>query len=107
MDFSIRIYNLYKHLCENKKEFVLSKQVLRSGTSIGANLSEAECAISENDFLAKIYISYKECSETLYWLELLKNINLLSETEFNSIYNDCKELIKILSASIQTIKKKK
>ncbi len=66
VDFAIRIINLYKYLVDKKKEFVLSKQVLRSGTSIGANLSEAECAISKNDFLAKVYIAYKECSETQY-----------------------------------------
>ncbi|MCL1892541.1 MAG: four helix bundle protein [Alphaproteobacteria bacterium] len=107
MEFSIRIYNLYKYLCENKKEFVLSKQILRSGTSIGANLSEAECAISENDFVSKIYISYKECSETLYWLELLKNIGLINQKEFNSINKDCEEIIKLLSATIQTMKSKK
>ena len=107
MAFAIRIYNLFNHLCNNKKEYVLSKQLLRSGTSIGANLSEAKCAISESDFLAKVYISYKECSETLWWLELLHNIKLLTDREFTSIYKDCEEIIKLLSATIQTIKSKK
>ena len=62
--FAVRIVNLYKHLCEDKKEFVLSKQLLRSGTSIGANIAESECAMSDKDFLAKIYIALKECAET-------------------------------------------
>ena len=64
--FAVRIVNLYKYLCDEKKEFVLSKQVLRSGTSIGANIAESECAISKKDFLSKIYIALKECSETIY-----------------------------------------
>ena len=72
--FAVRIVRLYQYLCEEKREFVLSKQILRSGTSIGANLAEAECAISKKDFLSKIYIALKECSETLYWLELLTHI---------------------------------
>ena len=70
-DFAIRIVNLYKYLCETKKEYVLSKQVLRSGTSIGANIAESECAISKKDFMSKLYIALKEATETLYWLELL------------------------------------
>ena len=74
--FAVRIVNLYKYLCNEKKEFVLSKQILRSGTSIGANIAESECAISRRDFLAKVYIALKECAETLYWLDLLY------ETEF-------------------------
>ena len=65
--FSVRVVNLYKYLCDEKKEFVLSKQILRSGTSIGANIAESECAISEKDFLSKIYIALKECVETNYW----------------------------------------
>lgn len=69
--FAVRIVNLYKYLCDNRKEYVLSKQVLRSGTSIGANLAEAESAMSKRDFLAKVYVALKECSETIYWLELL------------------------------------
>lgn len=69
--FAIRIVNLYKHLSGDKKENVLSKQILRSGTSIGANLAEAECAISKNDFVSKVYIALKESSETQYWLKLL------------------------------------
>lgn len=77
--FAVRIVKLYKYLCDTKKEYVLSKQLLRSGTSIGANLEEAECAISKKDFLVKIYISLKECSETKYWLELLYETEYLNK----------------------------
>ena len=107
INFSVRIYKLYKHLCDNKKEFVLSKQILRSGTSIGANLAEARNAFSDKDFLAKVYISYKECNETLYWIELLKNVELIDEKEFESINTDCEELIKILTSTIKTLRKTK
>ena len=96
MSFSIRIVKLYSYLKDEKKEYVLSKQMLRSGTSIGANLSEAQCAISKKDFLAKVYISLKESSETLYWITLLHKTNYLTEEEFNSIYKDCEELKKLL-----------
>lgn len=106
MAFSIRIYNLYKYLTEEKREFILSKQILRAGTSIGANLSEAKCAISANDFLAKVYVSYKECSETLYWLELIKNIGLIGDKEFKSINKDAEEIIKLLSSTITTMRNK-
>jgi four helix bundle protein len=102
--FAIRIIKLYQYLCDNKKEFVLSKQVLRAGTSIGANLAEADYAISKMDFLAKIYISIKECSETLYWLRLLKETKYLTEKEFLNIYTECEELLWILTASIKTVK---
>ena len=81
----------------------MSKQLLRSGTSIGANLAEAECAISKKDFLAKIYIALKECAETRYWLELLHETDFLSEAQFSSIYADCEELRKMLSATTKTI----
>lgn len=101
--FAVRIVHLYRYLCEEKKEYVLSKQLLRSGTSIGANLAEGECAISRKDFLAKLYIALKECAETLYWLELLRDTDFLSEQEFRSIYKDCLELKKMLSASTKTI----
>ena len=97
--FAIRIVRLYQYLCSEKKEFVLSKQLLRSGTSIGANLAESECAISKKDFLAKIYIALKECAETLYWLELLRETDYLSVSEYNSIYADCEELRKMLSST--------
>ena len=96
MAFSIRIVNLYSYLKDEKKEYVLSKQMLRSGTSIGANLSEAQCAISKKDFLAKVYISLKESSETLYWITLLHKTNYLTEEEFHPIYTPRAELQKSL-----------
>ena len=98
MDFSVRIVNLYKWLCNEKKEFVLSKQLLRSGTSIGANLSEAQSAISKPDFSSKVYISLKECREAQYWLELLKRTDYLDEKQYQSIKNDAVELGKLLSS---------
>jgi four helix bundle protein len=104
--FAIRIVNLYKYLCNNKKEYVLSKQLLRSGTSIGANLAEAEYGISEKDFLAKVYISLKECAETLYWLELLFQTDYLTETEYNSINEEALELLKMLKATTKTLTQK-
>lgn len=103
-EFSLRIIGLYKYLCDEKKEFVLSKQLLRSGTSIGANIAEANCAISKKDFLAKMYIAFKESSETAYWLELLYGAEYLSKTEFESINLDCIELQKILSSITKTTK---
>lgn len=96
--FAVRIINLYKHLCNNKNEYVLSKQLLRSGTSVGANVAEALCGISKKDFLAKMYIAFKECVETQYWLELLSETDFLSASEYESINNDCEELRKILSS---------
>ena len=101
--FAKRIVKLYKYLCDEKKEYVLSKQLLRSGTSIGANVQEAECGISKKDFLAKMYIAFKECVETEYWLELLKD-EYLSLSKYESIKNDCEELRKILSSITKTTK---
>ena len=101
--FAIRIVKMYQYLCEEKKEYVLSKQVLKSGTSIGANLAEAECASSKKDFLSKQYIALKEASETRFWLELLHETGYISETEFSSIYQDCLELIRMLSTSTKTM----
>jgi four helix bundle protein len=102
--FAVRIYNLYKHLCENKREFTLAKQLLRSGTSIGANLTEAQYAISKKEFLAKATIALKEAAETEYWLDLLKEIKLITETEYNSIIKDCNELLRLLISITKTIK---
>ena len=101
-NFAIRIIRLYKYLCDEKKEFVLSKQLLRSGTSIGANVNEALCGISKKDFLAKMYIAYKETAESLYWLDLLNATDFISEKEFQSINNDCDELKKLLSSITKT-----
>ena len=101
--FAVRIIRLYQYLCSEKREFVLSKQLLRCGTSIGANLAESECAISKKDFLSKIYIALKECSETIYWLELLYETEYLSQTEYESIHSDCEELRKMLSSTTKTV----
>ena len=98
-----RIVKLYSYLRENKREFVLSKQLLRSGTSIGANLAEARCAISRADFLSKIYIALKETMETLYWLELLYETDYLTYSQYSSIHGDVEELRKILSATTKTM----
>jgi len=102
MVFSIRIVKLYKFLCEKKKEYVLSKQILRAGTSIGANVVEAGCAYSKKEFLAKNYIAFKECTETKYWLELLYKTGFLNENEYTSLLGDCDELYKILAAITKT-----
>lgn len=96
--FAIRIVRLYRYLCDEKKEFVLSKQLLRSGTSIGANVVEAQAAVSKKDFLAKMYVSFKECCETEYWLELLHETGYLSDSEFESINQDNTTLKKLLSS---------
>lgn len=103
MDFSVRIVNLYKNLRNAKDEYVLSKQLLRSGTSVGANIWEAEEAISKKDFAAKLYISLKEARETEYWLQLLVKTDYLCEKEFNSINSDCDEIIKILVSIVKTL----
>ena len=99
--FAKRIIRLYKYLTDEKREFVLSKQLLRSGTSIGANITEAEYGISKKDFLAKMYIAFKECAETQYWLELLAD-EYLSQAEYQSIKHDCDELMKMLTAITKT-----
>lgn len=103
-DFAIRIINLCKILQNDRHEYILSKQLMRSGTSIGANISEAEFAISKKDFHAKMYIALKESVETTYWLELLVKTNYISEKEYESINNDCIELKKMLSSITKTTK---
>ena len=101
-DFAVRIVNLHKHLSSEKKEFVLSKQLLRSATSIGANVSEALRGQSKADFSAKMCIAIKEANESYYWIRLLYKTDYLSEQEFNSIEKDVVELIKILSSICKT-----
>ncbi len=103
--FALRIIKMYKYLVNVQKEYVISKQILRSGTSIGANLAEAECAVSRKDFISKLYVALKECSESRYWLELLVESNYIGRKAFDSIYSDCQELMKILSASTITLKR--
>ncbi len=100
--FAIRIVKLYKYLCENKNEYVLSKQLIRSGTSIGANVREATVSQSKKEFIAKMNIALKEAYESEYWLELLFETDYLSESEFHSIKNDCSELNKLLISIIKS-----
>ena len=103
-DFAVRIVKLCKYLQKEKQEYILSKQLLRCGTSIGANISEAQQAQSRSDFVAKLSISLKEAVETNYWLRLLKASDFLLENEFSSIYNDCRELEKMLTSILKTAK---
>lgn len=107
LDFAIRIVKLYKHLIETNHEFVLSKQLLKSGTSIGANVREAIGGQSKEDFIAKMHIALKEVYETEYWLELLYKTDYLSENEYESIFTDCRELTNILASIVKTMKEKK
>jgi four helix bundle protein len=100
--FALRIIKLYKYLYNKKREFVLSKQIIRSGTSIGANVREATRAQSMPDFISKMNIALKEAEETCYWLELLQESEYLDERAFNSLYNDCMELLKILASIVKT-----
>lgn len=100
--FAIMIVKLHTSLINSKKEFVLSKQLLRSGTSIGANVAEANGAISKADFSSKISIAYKECLETKYCLNLLKDSGLVSEEDFNLLFKDADELAKILFSILKT-----
>ncbi len=95
-NFAVRIVKMYQHLSSDKKEYILSKQVLRSGTSIGANIEEAIGGISKADFKAKMSIAYKEARETDYWLRLLKDTEYLNVEAFNSIRSDVSELLKLL-----------
>ena len=100
--FANRVVFASKYLCEEKREYVLSKQFLRSGTSIGANIAEAQYAISRKDFLNKMYIALKECAETLYWLELLVSCEYLSKEQYDSLYDDCERIRKLLSSITKT-----
>ena len=102
--FAIRIVNLYKYLCTEHKEYVMSKQLLRSGTSIGANVAESQQAQSRPDFISKLSIALKETSETKYWLRLLNATGYFQAQEFNSILSECIELEKLLVTIIRTTK---
>ena len=102
--FSIRIVKLYKYLSQEKREFVLSKQLLRSGTSIGANIEEAIGGQSRKDFFAKLTIAYKEARESHYWIRLLRDTDYLSEEEANSLIEDIEELLKIIGSIQKTIR---
>jgi len=104
--FAVRIVKMYKFLCEEQKEYVLSKQILRSGTSIGANIEEGIAGQSDKDFLSKFSISYKEARETVYWLKLLSVTDYLTKEQADSLTFDAEELCKILSKIITTTKTK-
>ena len=99
MNFSIRIVGLCRFLNEEKHEYRIADQMFRSGTSIGANLAEAQCAVSRNDFISKLHISLKESNETLYWLQLLYRTRFITEKQFKSVYADCEELKRILMSA--------
>ena len=103
-EFAVRIVNLYKYLCEIKKEPVLSKQLLRSGTSVGANVAEAQQAQSKADFISKISIALKETTETKYWLRLMNATDYLSDIEIKTILADCVEIEKILTSILKSSK---
>ena len=98
-DFAVRCVKLYKHLTHNatNKEFIISKQLVRSGTSIGANIEEAVGGQSTADFVAKLSIAYKEARESRYWIKILHHTNYLTETEFNSLMNDLEDIINIIA----------
>lgn len=103
--FAIRIVKLYEYLYTTKKEFIISKQLLRSGTAVGALVREAQNAESKADFIHKLSIAQKECDETLYWLELLKETGYLNDKEFESIYSAAMELLKMIRSAIITTKR--
>ncbi len=105
-DFAIRIVKLYRYLIDKKKEFVLSKQILRSGTSIGANVEEALGGQSRADFISKLAVAYKEARETHYWIRILRDTNYITTKQANSILTDIDEIRKII-AKIQITSKKK
>ncbi len=102
--FAVRIVNLYSHLTENKKEFVMSKQLLRCGTSIGANVFEGKQAQSRADFSSKMNIALKEASESGYWIELLYDTHFLSDSEYESLFSDCKRIIAVLTKIVKSTK---
>lgn len=102
--FATRIVRLYQYLTTSKREYVLSKQLLKSGTSIGANIREAIGGQSREDFIAKMHISLKEAYETEYWLELLRETDYLTSEQFDAIFRDCRELTNLLASIVKTTK---
>ena len=105
VDFAVRIVKFYKYLCDEKKEYVLSKQILRSGTSIGANVRESKNAQSKADFISKLNIALKEADETQYWLEIMVKSDLIKENQVEALNKDLKEIIAMLVASIKTLRR--
>ncbi|MDR1729420.1 MAG: four helix bundle protein [Prevotellaceae bacterium] len=104
-EFAVRAVNLYKYLVDNKKEFILSKQLLKSGTSAGANIEEGAAGQSKKDFISKLSVSLKEAKETHYWLRLLHRCEYLDKKMFDSIIKDCDEIIVILTSILKTSRK--
>jgi len=102
--FAVKLILLQKQLISRRKESVISEELLRCGAGVGAELSKAECALSKNDQIAKVYLSLQNCAETKYWLELLNETDYLTEFEFNETLKDCDELGKLLIAQIKTLK---
>lgn len=107
LDFAVRIVNVHKYLASSKKEYILSKQLLRAGTGIGANIAEAQRGQSTADFAAKMSVALKECSETEYWLRLLYRTEYLSQKQYDSLYKDMQELLKMLTAICKQVNDKK
>ncbi len=105
-NYAIRIVKLYQYLCKEKKEFELSRQILRSGTSIGANVEESVGGLSRKDFLAKLGVSYREARETRFWLRLLRDTDYISKEQSESMLEDLEEIIRIITAIQKTIKNK-
>ena len=105
-DFAGRIIKMYQYLTDKKKELIISKQILRSGTSIGANITESRNAQSTSDFIHKLNIALKEADETVYWLKNLYKRGYLNDKEYESIYKDANELVRLLVSSIKTLKQK-
>jgi four helix bundle protein len=102
--FAVKIAQLYKNLSNNKKEYVMSEQLLRAGTGIGANLAEAECAANKDGFVAKFQEALQKCAVTRYWLEILKEADFITEFEFTKSIQDCDELRKILFYTIKAFR---
>lgn len=106
IEFAVRIVKFYKYLCEEKKEYVMSKQILRCGTSIGANVCEGKNAQTDPDYLTKMNIALKEADETQYWLEVLYKSTIINDSEYDSLNKDLKEIIAILVSTVKTMKDK-
>ena len=106
VDFAVRIVRFYQYLCKEKKEYVLSKQILRSGTSIGANVRESRNAQSKADFINKLNVALKEADETQYWLEIMERAEIIDFKQIERLHNNLNEIISILVSSIKTVKKK-
>jgi len=106
LDFAVRIVNFYKYLCEEKREYVISKQILRCGTSIGANIRESKNAQTDPDYLTKMNIALKEADETQYWLEVLLRSGYINDSEYNSLNEDLRQIIAMLVSTVKTMKER-